>query len=374
MPTLGDVVAAMERRYPTSWAATWDAVGLVCGAPEDDVRRVLFAVDPVAATVRQAVDTRAQLLVTHHPLFLTGVHGVPATTYKGRLVHDLIRHGIGLYAAHTNADSADPGVSDALAAALGLTDLRPLRADPAEPLDVVVAYVPEPDSERLVDALGAAGAGTIGDYSRCAWLGEGTGTFLPGDGAHPAIGTVGSIARVAETRVEMILPRALRARVRAALVAAHPYEEPAYSFLEAAALPARRGTGRIGRLAEPMPLRAFASHVARSLPRTAAGVRAAGDPDRPVHEVAVCGGAGDSLLAAATTAEVDCYVTGDLRHHRTSEHLEAGGPAVVDAGHWASEWPWLAEAAEGLRRSLDGAVQVAVSELVTDPWTLHSDR
>lgn len=374
MPTLGDVVAALERRYPASWAAPWDAVGLVCGAPEDDVRRVLFAVDPVAATVQEAVDDGVQLLVTHHPLFLSGVHGVPATTYKGRLVHDLIRHGIGLYAAHTNADSADPGVSDALAAALGLTDLRPLRADPAEPLDVVVVYVPEPDSERLVDALGAAGAGAIGDYSRCAWLGEGTGTFLPGDGANPAIGTLGSIARVAETRVEMVLPRALRGRVRAALVAAHPYEEPAYSFLEAAALPSRRGTGRIGRLAEPMPLRAFASHVARSLPRTAAGVRAAGDPDRPVHEVAVCGGAGDSLLAAATAAQVDCYVTGDLRHHRTSEHLEAGGPAVVDPGHWASEWPWLAEAAEGLRRSLDGAVQVTVSELVTDPWTLHSDR
>ncbi|MDQ3455572.1 MAG: Nif3-like dinuclear metal center hexameric protein, partial [Actinomycetota bacterium] len=213
MPTLGDVVAALERRYPTSWAASWDAVGLVCGAPEDNVRRVLFAVDPVAATVQEAIDTGAQLLVTHHPLFLSGVHGVPATSYKGRLVHDLIRHGIGLYAAHTNADSADPGVSDALAAALGLTDLRPLRPDPADPLDVLVTYVPESDTERLVDALGAAGAGAVGDYSRCAWLGEGTGTFLPGAQANPTIGTVGSIARVAETRVEMVLSRPLRARV-----------------------------------------------------------------------------------------------------------------------------------------------------------------
>jgi len=374
MPTLGDVVAALERRYPTSWAATWDAVGLVCGAPEDTVARVLFAVDPVAATVQQAVETGAQLLVTHHPLFLSGVHGVPATSYKGRLVHTLIRHGIGLYAAHTNADSADPGVSDALAAALGLTELRPLQPDPAEPLDVLVTYVPEADTERLVDALSAAGAGAIGDYSRCAWLGEGTGTFLPGARAAPAIGTVGSIARVGETRVEMVLPRPLRARVRAALVAAHPYEEPAYSFLEAAALPSRRGTGRIGRLTAPMSLRAFVEHVSRSLPRTAAGIRAAGDPDRQVRDVAVCGGAGDSLLPAATAAGVDCYVTGDLRHHRTSEHLEAGGPAVVDAGHWASEWPWLAAAAGGLRRALDGAVQITVSDLVTDPWTLRSDR
>lgn len=372
MPTLGDVVAALERRYPTRWAAGWDAVGLVCGAPEDEVARVLFAVDPVRGTVDEAIDSGADLLVTHHPLFLSGVHGVPATSYKGRLVHDLIRNGIGLYAAHTNADSADPGVSDALAAALGLTGLAPLRPDPDGPLDVLVTYVPEADAERLLDALDTAGAGAVGDYRRCAWLGHGTGTFLPGAGANPTIGTVGSVARVPETRIEMVLARDRRRDVRAALLAAHPYEEPAYSFLESADLPSGRGTGRIGRLPEPMSLHAFVEHVARALPRTAAGIRAAGDPQRPVRDVAVCGGAGDSLLAAAAAAGVDCYLTGDLRHHRTSEHLEAGGPAVVDAGHWASEWPWLADAARALSAALAGEVSVTVSELVTDPWTLRA--
>jgi len=373
MPTLGEVVAVLERLYPPAWAADWDAVGLVCGAPEDPVQRVLFAVDPVASTVSEAIDTGAQLLVTHHPLFLAGVHGVPATTYKGRLVHDLIRNGIGLYAAHTNADAADPGVSDALATAIGLTDLRPLRADAADPLDVVVVYVPTEDTEALVDAMSAAGAGAIGGYSRCAWQGSGTGTFLPGSGAHPAVGAVGEITRVDETRVEMVLPRALRGRVRDALLAAHPYEEPAYHFLSVADSAGNRGTGRIGRLPAPVPLRTFVRQVAEALPTTVAGIRAAGDPDAPVQQVAVCGGAGDSLLGAATAAGVDCYVTADLRHHPVSEHVAAGGPAVLDVGHWAGEWPWLRDAADRLRAGLDSEVDVAVSELVTDPWTLRED-
>lgn len=372
MPSLADVVAALERRYLPSWAADWDAVGLVCGAPEDSVGRVLFAVDPVAVTVREAIDSGAELLVTHHPLFLTGVHGVPATSYKGRLVHDLIRNGIGLYVAHTNADSANPGVSDALAATLDLADVEPLAAQPADPLDALVTFVPEGDTDLLVDALGAAGAGAIGDYTRCAWLGRGTGTFLPGENARPAVGAVGLVTRVAETRVEMVLPRRIRETVRAALLAAHPYEEPAYSFVEAAEQQGARGTGRVGRLSEPMPLRAFSRHVAAALPTTPAGIRTAGDPDKLITTVAVCGGAGDSLLSAATAAGADVYVTGDLRHHRVSEHLEAGGPAVIDAGHWATEWPWLAVAADLLRADVDDAAHVSVSQLVTDPWSLHT--
>ena len=129
--TVGDVVAALERAYPPEFAESWDAVGLVCGDPDEPVSRVLFCVDVVEATVAQALDEGAQMIVAHHPLLLRGVHGVPANDTKGRIVHRLIRAGIALFCAHTNAESADPGVSDALAAALGLTVDRPL--DPHEP-------------------------------------------------------------------------------------------------------------------------------------------------------------------------------------------------------------------------------------------------
>jgi dinuclear metal center YbgI/SA1388 family protein len=375
--TVADVVAVLEAAYPPALAADWDAIGLVCGDPTEPVSSVLFAVDPVPETVDEALES-SQLLVTHHPLLLRGVHGVGADTPKGALLHRLIRGGTALYTAHTNADSADPGVSDALAAAIGLKVSGPLVGAPAEPaLDKIVTFIPVgPAITAVHDALSAAGAGNIGDYSHCSFATAGTGQFKPLEGAQPTIGSVGKLERVAETRLEMVLPRGRRAAVVAALRAAHPYEEPAFDVLELADLPSPRGLGRIGTLPAPEPLAAFAERVAGALPPTAWGVRAAGDPDRTIETVAVCGGAGDSALGAAIGAGVDAYVTADLRHHPASEHLLAGSldgrptPALVDVAHWASEWPWCAQAADVVRAALGGSVEVRVSRRRTDPWTV----
>ena len=270
MVTLGQVVEALEELYDPRWAADWDAVGLVCGDPDAPVERVLFAVDPVREVVAEALEFGAQLIVAHHPLFLRGVHGVAATTPKGRAAHTLVREGIALHVCHTNADAADPGVSDALAAALGLTDLRPLDPIPDTP-----------------------------------WL----------------------------------------------------------------------GVGRIGVLPRPEPLEEFGGRVAAALLETAHGVRVAGDPSRVIRTVAVCGGAGDSYLDAVRAAGVDAYVTADLRHHPASEagqHPDA--PALLDVSHWASEWPWLADAAARLAQLLSTrgtTVETRVSTICTDPWASH---
>lgn len=262
---LADVIAVLEAAYPPKTAEQWDAVGLVCGDPREEVTRVLVCVDPTSSTVDEAVEVGAQLVLAHHPLLLRGVNGVPADDPKGALVHKLIRNGAALYCAHTNADSARPGVSDALAKAIGLNVTGPL--EPADP---------------------------SGDT----------------------------------------------------------------------------GTGRIGELAEAEPLKVFAQRVADALPATVQGVRAAGDPERLVKRVAVCGGAGDSFLGLVKSAGVDAYVTADLRHHPASEHVESGGPALVDVAHWASEWPWCEQAAEILREAFGGRVDVLVSTRRTDPWTV----
>src|SRR5690349_18149674 len=168
MPALAELIAALDGWFDPAWAEPWDAVGLVCGDPDEPVRRVLLAVDAVPATVREAADAGAELLITHHPLLLTGVHGVPATDPKGRLVHRMIRAGIAHFVAHTNADVARPGVSDALAERLGLTGLRPLDPQPADPLDKRLVFVPDGDADRPVDAPAPAGAGRVGAYGRGA--------------------------------------------------------------------------------------------------------------------------------------------------------------------------------------------------------------
>lgn len=379
-PSLGQVVACLDGLHDPQWAESWDAVGLVCGDPDATVRRTMLAVDPVAEVVEEALAWGAHLLVVHHPLFLRPVHGAAATTPKGRSLHRLVAHGIALHVVHSNADVAAPGVSDALAAVLGVGDLRPLQPQPSDPLDKLVTFVPTADAEAVLDALAAAGAGSIGDYERCAWSTEGRGTFRPRPGARPAIGTIDVVEQVGETRLEMVLVRPLRATVVAALRTAHPYEEPAFDIVELAAPPGPRGLGRVGALQSAQPLAAFAAHVAAVLPRTAAGVRVAGDPARPIRTVAVCGGAGDSVLAAAAAAGADALVTADLRHHPASEAGEGNAsgilpPALVDVAHWASEWPWLPVAASRLQAALadQGAtVETRVSTLCTDPWNLHA--
>ncbi|MEV6105869.1 Nif3-like dinuclear metal center hexameric protein [Streptomyces sp. NPDC051940] len=277
MPVLQEVIAALEALWPPDRAESWDAVGTVCGDPEAAVTRVLFAVDPVQEVVDEAVKLGADLLVTHHPLYLRGTSTVSAATFKGRVVHTLIKNDIALHVAHTNADRADPGVSDALAGALGLRITGPLVPDETDP-------------------------------------------------------------------------------------------------------GGRRGLGRVCELDTPMTLAAFADLAAARLPRTAQGIRVAGDPHREVRTVAVCGGSGDSLFADVRRAGADVYLTADLRHHPVSEAQQQGlsgdgRPFLVDAAHWATEWPWCEQAAAQLDQISDRKgwdLRVHVSSLVTDPWTALS--
>lgn len=370
--TLARVVEVLDARYPPSSAESWDAVGLVCGDPESPVGRILWAVDPVEAVVDEAVEAGVDLLITHHPLFLSGVHSVAATTAKGRVVHRLISAGIGLYCAHTNADIADPGVSDALADAVGVTSTRPVVPAPGPGTDTLIVMVPAKDAALLRAALAEAGAGAIGDYSTCSFESAGTGRFRASESTQPAVGAPGIDNSVEELRLEMALPRARRDAVVSALRAVHPYEEPAYEVHERVSLPGATGLGRIGDLASPMSLADLAAQVAAALPATAHGVRVAGDLSRRVSRVAVCGGSGDSLLGPATALGADVLVTADLKHHRALEHLEDGGCAIIDVSHWASEWPWLPQAADLLTQDLaaEGAtVECIVSALPTDPWT-----
>lgn len=376
VPTLAELIDALDSWYPPDTAESWDSVGLSCGDRGTEIQRVLLAVDCVPATVTEAIDNGAGLLLTHHPLLLSGIRSVTTDTAKGALLHRMIRAGVAHFVAHTNADVAAGGVSDALAERLSLLDCRPLQPNPGPAVDQLTVYVPLPDTDRLIGALAEAGAGAIGNYTECAYRVEGVGQFRPQPGADPAEGEIGVLHRGPENRVTMVLPRSRRAAVLAAMRAAHPYEEVAFELTEQPTLPGGTGSGRVGRLPEPMSLAEFTDYVCQRLPRTAWGVRAAGRPDQRLETVAVCGGSGAGYLPDVRRAGVDAFLTSDLKHHVSSEAVaEPAGLlpelALLDAAHWATEAPWLHLAAGRLRERFAG-LQVLVSELVTDPWTLHA--
>ncbi|WP_181407705.1 Nif3-like dinuclear metal center hexameric protein [Nocardioides sambongensis] len=372
MPALSDLLDLIHTWYPPATAEEWDAVGLVLGDPEREVRRVMFAVDPAPAVAAEAADWKADLLVVHHPLFLKPVHGFAATTPKGRTLATLAGADCALLTAHTNADQAADGVSEALAGALGLTDLAPILSAPGEPVDKLTVFVPADAAAPVRAAIAEAGAGRIGDYEFASFTSApGQGRFRPLQGAHPMIGTIGEIETVEEVRVEAVLGRSVRTAVVRAMLAAHPYEEPAYDVSELADPgTTRTGTGRVGSVAATT-LGEFAETVAEALPTTHHGVRIAGDPGRPVRRVAVCGGAGDFLLDRVAGSDVDVYLTSDLRHHPAAEFVERGGPALIDVAHWAAEWTWLPVVERKLRDALGDAVETRVSRTVTDPWTMR---
>ncbi|KAA0917202.1 Nif3-like dinuclear metal center hexameric protein [Dietzia sp. ANT_WB102] len=371
-PTLADVIDLLEHAYPPRLAESWDRVGLVAGDPVAEVERVVVAVDATDSVVDHALAEGADLLLVHHPPLMRGVHSVAADTPKGRLVHRLITGGCALYSAHTNADSARPGVNDALADALGLTPGRPLAPTGDGTVDRWVVTVPDDDLDDLLNAVFAAGAGRMSGYTECSFSVQGTGRFRPGDGTDPTIGSVGESEQVSETRVEFVAPPELRSSVRRAVLAGHPYEVPAMDvFVNHAGPgpgPEDTGLGRICELDSPLTLAQFTELVAERLPTTVWGVRAAGDPDAEIRRVALCGGSGDSLLGAARAAGADVYLTGDLRHHVVDEHLRDGGPMLVEAAHWALEFPWCAQAVALLEEGAD--LTATVCEQRTDPWTV----
>ena len=195
---LRDVTGLLDGWYHPSWAASWDAVGLVCGDPDQPVSTVLFAVDPAPRVVAEAAEEGADLVVCHHPLLLAPVHGVSRGTPKGRVVHDLVSGGTALFTAHTNADVPADGVNEALARAVGIRDPQVVVDEgdqPGSALDKLVVFVPVEHAEALRAAVTAAGAGSIGDYDSCTFTTTGEGRFRPLDGADPTVGFASSPAR-----------------------------------------------------------------------------------------------------------------------------------------------------------------------------------
>lgn len=275
MTTIADVQDAVQRLWPAEGAESWDAVGLIAGDPNAEVRRIVLAVDATADTAREAIAAEADLLLVHHPLLLRGVTSVAESTIKGRVLAPLIRAHCGLLAAHTNADVVAEGTSGAIAEILGLDDVQPI--------------VP---SNTVIDD------------------------------------------RVTEGAVPT-------------------------------------GLGRVGTLPAAITLGALARTLAVALPATATGIRAFGEFDRQVRRIAVCGGAGDSLIEHPAVLAADVYITSDLRHHPALDarerYLADQGPALIDTSHWASECLWLPIAQRQLLDLLPD-VEVTVSDLRTDPW------
>lgn len=350
---VSEITEAIERLAPPALAEEWDNCGLQVGDPAAEVRRILVALTPLPEVFDEAEKTGADFLLFHHPLIFAPLKSMDLSSYPGDLLGRAIRSNLTVYAAHTSYDAAPEGVSVALADALELRG--PLEVIvPRGHLRKLVVFVPAEDVDAVADALSEAGAGTIGDYTRCTFRTPGTGTFLSGDAADPYLGERGQLETVNEVRLETVVPAHLARRAAAAAVAAHPYEETALDVYPVGGHPAGCGYGRTGQLSEPLTPEELRERVSGALGFPARLVSVP-DPGQRIERVAVVGGSGGSFIREAAASGADAYVTGDLDYH-DGLLAESLGLAAADAGHAATELPSL----EPLARRLAGLVDVPV--------------
>jgi dinuclear metal center YbgI/SA1388 family protein len=359
--TIGDLLAQLGRTAPWAKAADWDPVGLQLGDPHLEVTSVAVIHEITEEVTERLLGSAPHLAITYHPLLFQPVHRMVAGRSPAGRALRLVRAGVAVAVIHTNFDVASGGAADALAETVGLLEVEVFGPVAGPETVKVVTFVPSGRVDDVTAAMSEAGAGVIGNYTHCSYRSEGSGSFYAGEGTSPAVGIAGGINEEAEERVEMVAPRTRETAVVAALVNAHPYEEPAFDVYE---VRSNEGfIGRVGALAEPVALAELAGRVGATLDEEA--IRFAGDPSRRVARVAVVPGSGSEFIEAAAQAGADVLVSGDVSHHQAVVATDRG-LAIIDPGHTAGERP-------GVRR-LYAAVADIVPEALdwtgvdTTPW------
>ncbi len=341
--TVRDIEQAVAKRFPLERAEEWDRCGLLVGDPDGRVSGVVLALDPTVEVVEEALALGANVVVTHHPAFLSPPERLTPGRGSADVVFAALSKGVALINAHTNLDR-DEQAQRLIPIALGLDPLGPLEHS-LQPGALVTVFVPTGAADTVSGAMAEAGAGRIGRYERCSFTVEGKGTFVPPEGSHPAVGTPGERGEASEVRVEMICPPAAASVVVAAAVAAHPYEEPLVVVEQGWIA---RNNSRLGMLSN-----ANSGTTLVELARTAAEVygcvpRVWGEADAPAALVASATGSAGSLVGEVIASRAQAFVAGEVRYHDALEAVSSG-VGVIELGHDVTEWPLVSLLDEAVR-------------------------
>ncbi len=364
--TLAEFAAAMETIAPTGLAQEWDNVGVLAGDLNASIKRILLCIDLTHAVVDEAINGKFDAIMAYHPPIFKPLKSLKMPSHGTEsIVYRCVRQGIAIYSTHTALDAADGGTNDVLANLAGVEITEPLEYvdQPGTNELKLITFVPEEALDSVSNALFAAGAGNIGDYSRCSYRLRGQGTFLGGQSTNPAVGQRGRLETVDEVRLEVVIPAKKLPEIVAALRATHPYEEPAFDIYPLKSKQVR-GIGRVGKLPKPIALSKLAQLLKKKSGATC--VQTVGDPQREITRIIAVAGAAGDLPFKMKLEKTDCIITGEMRHHDALTVQRRDCTAII-LGHWASERPALASLAERIREKLK-RVDVALSESDRDPF------
>lgn len=329
---ISQIIAELEEYAPLSLQESFDNSGLQTGDVSAEVRGVLLCLDVTEAVVDEAIKKGCNLIISHHPLLFKPLNKLTGKTYIERCVIKACKHDVVIYASHTNMDNAFGGINHHLAGKIGLQNVRAL-SPKKDCLLKLITFVPEAQAETVRNALFDAGAGQIGKYDLCSFNVSGSGTFRAGMDAHPYIGSVGKLHTEPEIRIETIVPAYKKSSVLRALLAAHPYEEPAYDFYSLENEWAQAGSGIVGELPNPESETSFLQKL-----KTVFGLKALKHSPftgKQIRKVALCGGSGAFLIPDAIACGADIFITGEAKYNDYYDVENRVLLAVI--GHYESE-------------------------------------
>lgn len=357
-----DCIGKIEKIAPPKLAQSWDNTGLLIGDSNSTVKKILLTIDITKEVVKEAKQTGCNFIISYHPVIWDGLKAIA----KDSVVYELVRDNINVYSIHTALDAVLGGVNDGLAEIVGIKNPQPVGdfVQCGQDNYKLVVFVPVKSLQKVADVVFKAGAGWIGNYSHCGFSSAGTGTFLPLEGAKPAIGKKGKLEKVDEIRFESIVPAEKIAEVVKAMRNAHPYEMPAFDVIKLYDIEDKIGLGRIGLLAKPMQLSAILKRIKAATGAKAAGI--VGPKKRLVKKAAVCAGSCGKLIMNVIAEKCDLYLTGEIKHHQAIAAQEAG-VTVVCLSHTVSERFILKKVAKELQKSLKD-VKILVSKKDRDPF------
>ncbi len=348
-----DIIQLMDTWAPPSLAESWDHPGLQVGDPKQPVHTVLVSLDLTRDNLNYAIANKVDMIVSHHPFLFKSVKNIDLQTEKGQMIADLFNFHISAFAAHTNLDTAQGGVNDALASALKLkhcTGFIPIQKKKQYKL---VVYVPKSHAETVRAAIARAGGGVAGAYRGCSFVSSGTGYFFADSEAHPFSGKAGTENKADEVRIETFIEENALNAVKLAIHGAHPYELPIYNIYELVSSEKWETMGRIGELPHLMSGEEAVLYVKECLGIEL--VKFTGKPEQIIQKIAVLGGAGAEFIPLAKSAGADLYLTGDVKYHEAQE-AKALGLFLVDGGHFYTERviiPWIAKYLQQAARERD---------------------
>ncbi len=353
----------MEIWAPPGIAWERDNVGLQIGDANTEVTGVLAALEITPEIIKEALQKKCNLIITHHPLIFKPLQNLTPKSFSGKLALDIARNGLHLYAAHTNLDFTRDGVNFVLGQKLNLQNTAFLYQEGGTTKKVAV-FVPVDYVEQVTNAMTDAGAGIIGDYEGCSFQTRGTGTFRPLEGAQPFSGDVGKLQHEDEVRIEMIVPKWKTQAVVQAMSDAHPYDEVAYDIYPNEAVDPKYGAGVIGTLPESQPIDDFIQFVKNTL--KVPTIRWAQGSADTVSRVVVCGGSGSDLVPIALQKKADAFVTADIKYH--AFHEARGIIHLIDAGHYETEI-WILDAIMNRlkKKFADTRTEFYRTEITTNP-------